>query len=156
MPGAGEAAAGVGLCDALMVDGLPMAADKIDCVALCRGLRGFGVGLAESPVEAGELGGRGVLRVHGGEHCFAQCSSVGKCAMAEELDARASARGRDAAEGDVDAVCGGAAHDAGDQHRLLLHARACRVFAATWSAKASTDLRMAATGPASGGDTGPA
>ena len=74
--------------------------------------------------------------------------------MADELDVRTRRGGGDAAEGDVNAVGGGAAHDAGDQHGFLLRGRltqcACGVLALMWSAKARTSSRMAARSVALG------
>ena len=61
LPGAGEAAAGIRLRDALMIDGLAVATDEVERVTLRGGLRGIAVGFAETPVETGELRG-GVLR----------------------------------------------------------------------------------------------
>ena len=58
LPGAGDAAAGVALRDALVVDGLAVTADEVERVSLRGGLRGIAVGLAETPVETCKLGGR--------------------------------------------------------------------------------------------------
>ena len=56
LPCAGDAAACVWLRDALMVDGLTMTTDEVECVSLRSGLYRVTVGLAEAPVESRKLG----------------------------------------------------------------------------------------------------
>src|SRR3954454_22186495 len=154
LPGTGDAAACVWLRDALMVDGLTMTTNEVERIALRSRLARLAVGLAQPPVESRKLGSRCLRRVHCGKNRFAQRRGVGKCAMADEFDTRTGTRGRDTAERNVDAVGRGAAHDAGDEHRLLFHSHAvaCAVLAATMAAKASTASRMVASSNAFGGD----
>jgi len=79
LPGAGDAAACVGGGDALVVDGLSVAADEngFDFCLGYGGLDGFGVGEAEAPVQAAYLGGGDGLYLgltgHGGEDASAKC-----------------------------------------------------------------------------------
>ena len=153
LPGAGDAAACVRLRDALMVDGLTMTADEVECVSLRSCLYRVTVGLAEPPVEPRKFGGRCLGRVHCRKNRFAQYCGIGKGAMANQLDPGSRTCGRDAAERNVDAIGRGAAHDAGDEHRFLLrgHAIACGVVALTVSVKARTASRIAASSAARGG-----
>ena len=153
LPCAGDAAACVWLRDALMVDGLTMTTDEVERVSLRSGLYRVTVGLAEAPVEPRKLGSRCLRRVHCSKDRFAQHCGIGKSAMADQLDPGSRACGRDAAERDVDAVGRGAAHDAGDEHRFLLHghAVACGVVALTVSVKARTASRIGASSAARGG-----
>ena len=83
---------------------------------LARGSRRRG---AEEPVEAADLGDGGLLGVHGGEDGFADGFGVGVGGVGEEFDLRAVRACGDAAEGDVDAVGGGAAHDSSYDHRFV-------------------------------------
>ena len=124
LPGAGEAAACVGGGHALVVDGLAVAADEggSNFGGGDGGADGFSVGEAETPVQTGEFGGGcgGVgLSGHSGEDGVAEGLGEGKGAVGEEGEAgRAQFAGgrfrRYPHQGNVDAVGGGAAHDAGD------------------------------------------
>ena len=141
LPGAGEAASRVQSRRALVVDSLAVAADerRRDLRVADGGLDGLGVGEAEAPVQASEFGGVGVGRArlsgHGGEDGLAEGLGEGEGPVNEEgesgdglfLPTQANGRlewgtrvrriTRDFDQGDVDAVGGGAAHDAGDDHR---------------------------------------
>ena len=64
LPGAGDAAAGILLRDALVIDGLAMTTDEVEDLSLGSGLHGVAILLAESPIEARKLSSRGVARVH--------------------------------------------------------------------------------------------
>src|ERR1700720_1239285 len=92
LPGAGDAAAGIGLCNALVVDGLTVTADEVERVPLRGCLHGVAISLAEAPVETCKLGGRGIPSVLCGQHRSPQCCRVWKCAMANQLDARTRTR----------------------------------------------------------------
>src|ERR1700722_3635691 len=58
LPGAGDAAAGIRLGDALVIDGLAMTTDEVEDVSLGSSLHGVAILLAEPPVEACKLSGR--------------------------------------------------------------------------------------------------
>jgi hypothetical protein len=100
------------------------------------GLEGFSVGEAEAPVKAGQLSGSGGgvgLSGHGGKDGVAESGRIGEGTVGEEgelwgwptqanggleWDTRLEWGGRgNFDEGNVDAVGGSAAHDAGDDHR---------------------------------------
>src|ERR1700761_1295458 len=69
LPSAGDAAAGVGFRDALVVDGLTVTADEVERVALRGCLHGVAVSLPEAPVEARKLGGGCIPSVLCGKYC---------------------------------------------------------------------------------------
>ena len=124
LPGAGEAAACVECGHALVVEGLAVAADegRSNFGGVDGGAEGFSVGEAEAPVQMGEFGGGcGVcigLSGHSSEDGVAEGLGEGKGSVGEEGEFGRRIAGSDFArypqQGDVDAVGGGAAHDAGD------------------------------------------
>ena len=81
----------------------------------------FSVGQAEAPVEPRQLGRRGGSRVHGGEDGAAQRGRIRKALMGEQRESGPELAGRDADQGDIDAVGRGAAHDAGNSHGVRGH-----------------------------------
>ncbi len=124
LPGAGEAAARVRGGGALVVDGLAVAADEsgFDFGVGDGGLDSFSVGEAEPPVEAGEFGGGGGgvgLSGHRGEDGLAEGAREGEGSVGEESEFHCGVAGSDPDQGDIDAVGGGSAHDASDDHRWV-------------------------------------
>ena len=84
--------------------------------------KGIGVDLTQTPGEPGEVGDGRLGGVHGPEHGCADFGTVRKCPMSQKLEPRRTVRlhsGRNAAKGNVDAVCGGARHNAGNGEGLL-------------------------------------
>ena len=143
-----NAAARIRFGDALVIDGLTVAAHEVKRVALRGGLRRIAVGFAEAPVETCKLGGGGAAGIHCGQNCFAKRGGIGKCAMANEFDCgrvraremRQSATSMPSAE--VPLMIPATSMDFFCRRRT--HAISCGVLAAMSSVKARTASRMAA------------
>ncbi len=119
LPGGAGGYAEILLSDALMVQGLAVTTDEVGLKVGGGGglFDGIGVERSKSPVKARELGDCNRGTVHRGQDGSADSRGVGDGRMVEQLQLRGIlAAHADAAEGNVDAIGGGAGHDASDDH----------------------------------------